>query len=170
MSQPLQVFVTVGSTDFDALTQTVDQLAPELNLQGHMQIGHGRYCPQHLPYFHFCRSLTSYYTQASVVIAHGGLATTMEVLKLGRPLVSVSNPDRYDNHQADLLAAMAAENYLIWCQNLDELALAIHSSQTTSLQPYPAPECHIHLVIHQYLDQLKKEPSYRWFNKVMRNL
>jgi UDP-N-acetylglucosamine transferase subunit ALG13 len=170
VSQPLQVFVTVGSTDFDALTQAVDQLAPRLDLQGQMQIGHGQYCPQHLSHFRFCSSLTSYYQQAALVIAHGGLATTMEVLKLGRPLISVSNPDRYDNHQADLLAVMAAENHLIWCQRLDDLALAIQTAKTTSLQPYPRPECHIHLVIHQYLDRLKEKPSHQWFNKMIRNL
>jgi UDP-N-acetylglucosamine transferase subunit ALG13 len=120
-----------------------------------MQIGHGQYIPVNMPYFRFAPSLAPYYGQASLVIAHGGLATTMEVLKRGLPLVSVSNPDRYDNHQQDLLAAMAEEGYLIWCRQLDELKRAITTAQTIPLRCYQPPECKIHLVINEFLNAQK---------------
>ena len=145
------IFVTVGSTDFDALIRVVDNLVPSLQAQGVMQIGHGQYVPVNMPYFRFASSLNPYYEQASLVIAHGGLGTTMEVLERGLPLVSVSNPDRYDDHQQDLLSTMAEEGYLIWCRRLDELKQAIETARTTSLRPYQAPECEIHLVINEFL-------------------
>lgn len=145
------LFVTVGSTDFDPLVKAVDALIPSLNIHGMMQIGHGRYQPSHLPYFRFAPSLDAYYEQASVVIAHGGLATTIEVLRRGLPLISVSNPDRYDNHQEDLLAIMRDEGYLIWCRQLDVLKQAIDVAQTTPLRRYQPPECKIHLVINEFL-------------------
>jgi beta-1,4-N-acetylglucosaminyltransferase len=148
------IFVTVGSTDFDSLVQAVDRLAPSLEGTGIMQIGGGEYEPTNMPFFRFARSLDPYYEQATLVIAHGGLATTMEVLVRGLPLVSVSNPDRYDNHQDDLLSNMAQEGYLVWCRRLDDLAQAIHAAQTTSLKPYEQCECEIHTHIHRFLETL----------------
>ena len=149
------VFVTVGSTDFDPLVQAVDALAPSIRATGVMQIGHGQYIPTNWPHFRFAPSLDSYYEQAGLVVAHGGLATTMEVLRRSLPLVSVSNPDRYDNHQDDLLSAMAQEGYLIWCQDLDQLGKAVEdalkAAQSSSLKPYEPGECRIHTVIHDYL-------------------
>ena len=145
------IFVTVGSTDFDALIRAVDALVPSLGTQGIMQIGHGQYIPVNLPYFRFAPFLTPYYEQASLVIAHGGLATTMEVFKQGLPLVSVSNPDRYDDHQQDLLSTMAEEGYLVWCRRLSQLEQAIKTAQTTPLRRYQPPECEIHLIINEFL-------------------
>jgi len=145
------IFVAVGSTGFDALIRVVDNLVPSLQAQGIMQIGCGQYTPVNMPYFRFAPSLAPYYEQASLVIAHGGLGTTMEVLKRGLPLVSVSNPDRYDNHQEDLLSTMAAEGYLVWCRRLDDLKQAIKTAQTTPLRRYQPPRCEIHLVINGFL-------------------
>jgi len=145
------VFVTVGSTDFDALIRGVDALVPALQAEGVMQIGHGKYVPVNLPYFRFAPSLTPYYERASLVIAHGGLGTTMEVLNRGLPLVSVGNPDRYDDHQQDLLSALAEQGYLIWCRRLDQLKQAIETAQSTPLRRYEQPEVSIQHVIHDFL-------------------
>jgi UDP-N-acetylglucosamine transferase subunit ALG13 len=146
------LFVTVGSTDFDPLVQAVDCLMPTLGTPaGTMQVGHGRYLPVNLPFFRFAPSLEPYYAKASLVIAHGGLGITMEVLKRGIPLVSVSNEDRYDRHQEDLLQSMAEEGYLYWCRDVDQLAQAIADAQARPLRPYVTPECRIHLMIDEYL-------------------
>lgn len=152
------LFVTVGSTDFDPLVRAVDELLPVLGwLTGTMQIGHGRYEPRHLPYFRFAPSLAPYYAAASLVVAHGGLASTMEVLQQGVPLISVSNADRYDGHQDELLAALAAEGYLYWCRELNQLEQAMIDVQRRPLRPYEPPACQIHLVIEEYFRQ--RQPS-----------
>jgi UDP-N-acetylglucosamine transferase subunit ALG13 len=147
------LFVTVGSTDFDPLVEAVDQLAASLPTDGIMQIGHGNYEPVNMPYVRFAPSLEPYYEQASLVIAHGGLATTMEVLRRGTPLISLSNPDRYDDHQTDLLKAMDDEGYLVWCRQLKELAEAIERARTVALKPYEQPHCEINKYIHAFLDR-----------------
>ena len=153
MGQPY-IFVTVGSTDFDSLVQNVDMLVPSLGFQGEMQIGHGQYEPVNMPYFRFASPLDPYYERTSLVIAHGGLATTMEVLERGVPLISVSNPDRYDNHQDDLLSTMANEGYLVWCRKLDQLEHSIELARNTHLKKYESPECEIHLVINEFLKKV----------------
>jgi UDP-N-acetylglucosamine transferase subunit ALG13 len=149
-------FVTVGSTDFDPLIRAVDHLDVDLPVSdkasaGIMQIGHGQYIPVSWPYFRFAPSLDAYYDRATLVIAHGGLATTMEVLMRGVPLVSVSNPDRYDHHQDDLLSAMDREGYLVWCRRLDQLAEAVEAARTDPLKRYRPAKCEIHLVINEFL-------------------
>jgi UDP-N-acetylglucosamine transferase subunit ALG13 len=154
MSEQSYTFVTVGSTDFDTLVRAVDTLAPSLDSTGIMQIGGGQYEPINMPFFRFANSLDPYYEKATLVIAHGGLATTMEVLMRGLPLVSVSNPDRYDHHQDDLLSTMEEEGYLVWCRQLEDLAHAIQRAQTTSLKPYEQCECEIHTYIHEFLEAL----------------
>jgi UDP-N-acetylglucosamine transferase subunit ALG13 len=147
------VFVTVGSTEFDALIRAVDRLGPLLGGQGIMQIGHGQYIPTSMPHFRFAPTLDPYYDRATLVIAHGGLGTTMEVLRRGLPLISVSNPDRYDRHQDDLLTTMSQESHLIWCRGLGELCQAIQTARHTPLRRYEPDECTIHLVIDAFLSK-----------------
>jgi len=145
------IFVTVGTTDFDALVITMDRLAPRLGEEVLIQIGHGRYEPRNAPFFRFAPSLIEYYQRADLVVAHGGLGTTMEVLSLGKPLVSVSNPDRYDGHQEDLLSALAQAGHLIWCRTVSEVERAIAEARQTRFTPYTRPECRIHEVIARHL-------------------
>lgn len=153
MKRQPYVFVTVGSTDFDPLVQAVDRLAPIIHYKGIMQIGNGKYRPVNLPYFRFASTLESYYRKATIAIAHGGLATTMEILKMGLPLISVNNSDRYDNHQTDLLKTMDSEGYLIWCKQLENLHLSMKTALNKKFRRYNAPECYIHVYINEYLNQ-----------------
>ena len=147
------LFVTVGSTDFDPLVKAADSAVSQFDgLRGVMQIGHGEYEPKNLPFFRYATSLAPYYKKASLVIAHGGLGTTMEVLQRGIPLVSVSNDDRYDSHQDDLLEAMEADGYLTWCRELSLLDESVEEALSKRFKAYKTPDCSIHLEIRRYLN------------------
>jgi len=149
------IFVTVGTTEFDALVRAMDALSAEPGEAVTMQIGHGGYEPVHSEFFRFAPSLASYYEQADLVVAHGGLGTTTEVLRLGKPLVSVSNPDRYDRHQEDLLEVLDEAGHLLWCRDLDRLGRAITEARGRVFVPYQLPPCHIHQVIAEFLESLE---------------
>ena len=155
MDKKPYLFVTVGSTDFDNLIKAVDELIPNLNYQGIFQIGEGQYIPKNFPYFRFSYSLKAFYEKASLAIAHGGLATTIEILTFGIPLISVSNPDRYDNHQNDLLETMEKLGHLVWCRNLNDLQKYIDLAVKKTFVSYKSPECKIHLVINNFLKDPK---------------
>ncbi len=148
------IFCTVGTTDFDPLVQTLDELAPQLHEPVVFQIGEGQYEPQHGRWFRFAPSIASYLQDASLIVSHGGFGTLIEVLALGKPLVSVPNPDRYDRHQEEILRHFAAEGYLVACFQLDQLASAIHKAQNTQLRPYQAPETTMHEEIRAFLQQI----------------
>jgi UDP-N-acetylglucosamine transferase subunit ALG13 len=147
------LFVSVGSTDFDELVRAVDSLVPSLGFEGIIQIGHGKYKPKNLPFFRFAVSLSPFYEKASLAVAHGGLATTMEILRQGLPLVSVSNPDRYDRHQEDLLKIMEENGYLIWCRKIEKIDASINLAMSQNFATYNPPECKIHLHISRFLSQ-----------------
>jgi len=150
------IFVTVGSGDFDPLIEAVDRLAPSLDLPVIMQIGIGRYVPKHGAWFRHAPTLDPYYAQAAVVVAHGGIGVTMEVLHRRIPLVSVDNPDRPDQHQEDLLGHLSARGHLIWCRDLSRLGEAIQQARTQPLVPFEMPPLAVHLIVDQYLQCLAR--------------
>ena len=147
------IFVATGTTGFDVLVKRMDDLAPTLAESVIMQIGSGQYVPQQAEYFRFAPSLKPYYQQASLVVAHGGMAICLEVLTHGKPLIALSNSDRYDQHQQDILSALASDDFLIWCRHLDDLATELQNAQTKQFNRYVAPSCTIHTVIIQFLQQ-----------------
>ena len=149
------ILVTVGTSDFDQLVERMDQLAPSMEHQVFLQIGNGRYVPQHCDYVRFAPSLDPYYEQADLVVAHGGLGTTMEVLLRGIRLISVQNTTCIDDHQNDILDALSQQGHLVWCRDLDELPHLLKTVPATELKPYHSPPCTISDVIKGFLDKLE---------------
>jgi len=148
------IFVTVGTTSFDVLVKAIDEHSQSLSEKVVVQIGKGSYEPQHCDYFRFAPSLTPYYERASVVISHGGVGITTEVLQHGRPLVAVEDPNQPDRHQREILDVWEQEGHLIWCKDLQELPQAMERAKT-QLRPYTAPECWIHTIVAGFLDSLE---------------
>jgi beta-1,4-N-acetylglucosaminyltransferase len=148
------IFVTVGSTDFDALVRDMDDLAPRIGEPVVMQIGLGEYEPKNAEFFRFSPALDDYYARASMVVAHGGLGTIVEALESGKKLVCVVNPTTYDRHQEHLLRLFSEQNNLLWCRDLAHLEESIRQARATDFAPYQTPACHIHDVINEYLSGL----------------
>ena len=144
------IFVTVGTTEFDALVQAADQIAAT-GTDVVIQIGNGLVEPVHAQWFRFAPSLDAYYADADVVVTHGGLGTVSEVLQRGLPLVGVSNPDRYDRHQDQILQAMESAGHLVWCRDLAGLPEAVQRAASRSLVPYQPPPSRIGAVIREFL-------------------
>ncbi len=148
------IFVTVGTTDFDALVAAADHLAAGTDESVVIQIGHGEVEPQHAQWLRFAPSLEPYYEQAAVVVTHGGLGTVTEVLRRGLRVVGVSNPDRFDRHQDQILQVLEQAGHLVWCRDLAELPAAIQQARQAQFIPYQPPASHIHQVIDRFLRDL----------------
>ena len=147
------ILVTVGTSGFDQLVETIDQLATSLDDQVVIQIGYGRYIPNNCQYFRFAPSLESYYDEADVIVASAGVGTMMEVLRKGKRLITVENTTCIDHHQTDLLNMIAEQKYLVWCRDLSELPALLKQIDTLDLQPYQRPPCEIGQVIKEFLKQ-----------------
>jgi len=122
------IFVTVGTIHFDDLVRGVDKAvgAGRIHDDVILQIGcGGAYLPHFCRYIHNAPTLEAFERSADLVIGHGGTGTTIEVLQLGKPLISVSNPGLSDNHQHEFLEALEAIGLVTYCRNIDDLPTLI---------------------------------------------
>ncbi len=153
------IFVTVGTTDFDELAARMDELAAGLEEEVVIQTGRGSYVPRNADHFRFAPALDDYYRRASLVVSHGGLGTLIEVLRLGKPLIGISNPDRFDLHQDELLGELERGGFLLWCRDLGCLADDIRRVRGMHFARYKNPPCHIHEAI---IDFLQGKSMVKW--------
>ena len=123
------IFVTVGSWGFNSLVKAADDLGDAITSELIIQIANGSYKPVNCEYFKTASSLDPYYDNATLVIAHGGTGTTLEVLAKGVPLVSISNPSVKDNHQHEFLLALHKVDALNYCEDLSELEEIVKRTQ-----------------------------------------
>ena len=116
-----------------------------------MQIGNGHYVPKNCEHFRFAPSLEPYYDSSTIVVSHGGLGIITEALEREKKLVGVENTTCHGVHQRDLLSTLAQEGYLIWCRDLNRLPEALERAKNCEFKKYVAPECRIHTVIDDFL-------------------
>ncbi|GIL51385.1 hypothetical protein Vafri_7382 [Volvox africanus] len=150
------VFVTVGTTKFEALVERVDSLdlLRALRDKGYnkliIQKGNGTYCPGvivpkgqtkattegvEVEYFEYSPSLASYISSAALVISHAGSGSIFETLTAGVPLIVVPNPLLMDNHQVELGEQLAAMGHLVSAAP-DDLLAAVQRFDASRLVPY----------------------------------
>ncbi|XP_048557149.1 UDP-N-acetylglucosamine transferase subunit ALG13 homolog [Triticum urartu] len=143
------VFVTVGTTCFDALVKVVDseELKQALLQKGYtdllIQMGRGTYKPSkasgnsslQVEHFTFSPSIADNIREASLVISHAGSGSIFETLRLGKPLIVVVNEDLMDNHQSELAEELAERNHL-FCAHPHTLRETVEAMDLKTLQPY----------------------------------
>lgn len=134
---------------FNRLLEAVDALnLPEVIAQ----TGHSTYqprgaCHQFLPFGQVQELLRA----AEVVICHAGTGTVMSALAAGKcPVVAprfVQFGEHVDNHQIELVAALAENDLIVPWLPGNELAAAVEKarSKTSARQIGPAPELIVHL-------------------------
>ncbi|KAJ7978008.1 UDP-N-acetylglucosamine transferase subunit ALG13-like protein [Quillaja saponaria] len=160
------VFVTVGTTCFDALVRAVDSqtIKKELFTKGYthlvIQMGRGSYIPTKstgengsldVHYFTFSSSIADHLRSASLVISHAGSGSIFETLRLSKPLIVVVNEDLMDNHQSEL-AEELAENKHLYCSRPQTLDRTIADMDLKSLLPYsPGDATPVAKIINRFL-------------------
>ncbi|KAH0584356.1 UDP-N-acetylglucosamine transferase subunit alg13 [Termitomyces sp. J132] len=151
------VFATVGSTQFDSLVQAI--LSPSVlstlrrkgyhqlvvqcgnsNFESASSISGGQLNIEKegidIELWKFKPTLQNEYEKADLVISHAGSGTILDVLRLGKPLLTVVNPTLLDNHQQELASALAELGHL-QVSNVVDLAQTIETFDPSSLTPFP---------------------------------
>ncbi|OVA04938.1 Glycosyl transferase [Macleaya cordata] len=160
------VFVTVGTTCFDALVKAVDtqEVTEELSRKGYthlvIQMGRGTYIPTKsagedggltVDYFTFSSSIAEYLKSASLVISHAGSGSIFETLGLGKPLIVVVNEDLMDNHQSELAEELAERKHLFYARP-QTLYQTIEGMNLETLIPYlPGDAMPVAKIINRFL-------------------
>ena len=161
------VFVTVGTTSFDALVEAMDseEMIQTLIERGYdsltIQRGRGTYVPKHIvtstsserssaptpwrTFFkvqvvEFLPSLDAVLKEASLVISHAGAGSVFESLSLGKPTLVVVNESLMDNHQVELAETLASLGHVAWTKP-DGLLQALNAFDPNSLVKYESGEC-----------------------------
>lgn len=160
------VFVTVGTTSFDALVEAMDseELIQTLIEKGYdsltIQRGRGAYVPKHVvsatstssrsstsarrtfkvDVVEFLPSLDGVLKDASLVISHAGAGSVFESLSLGKPTLVVVNESLMDNHQVELAETLASLGHVAWTRP-EELLQALNAFDPNKLVKYESGKC-----------------------------
>lgn len=125
------VFVTVGTTKFDKLIETVtdNRTLEALQRKGYksmtIQSGNGTFVIDpssviKITSYKFKPDIGLDMSCSDLVISHGGAGSIMQALDLKKPLLVVVNEDLMDNHQFELAEKLYDEKRLYYttCKNL----------------------------------------------------
>jgi len=152
------VFVTVGSTKFDALLQAAisEPVLTALHTKGFVRVvlqrGNSvldldcgastrdsltiRKGGLDIETWKFKPSIQDEIERADLVISHAGSGTILDVLRSGKPLIVVPNPTLMDNHQEELALHLDGLGHLR-ATFVGDLPTAIGSFDPNTLVPFP---------------------------------
>lgn len=130
------IFVTVGTHEqpFDRLIKAVDDLVAEgvINEEVIIQRGYSTYEPKHCKYYDLIpwEEMQKYNKDARIIITHGGPASFIDVLALGKTPIVVPRQAKYNehvnNHQLDFSRQLVEKNIpLIVIEDISELRMSI---------------------------------------------
>lgn len=107
----IKVFVTVGTTPFDALIKHLDQ--QDWNgIEIIAQISdEASFIPRNIEYFEFCDNIDFYYKNYDVIISHAGAGSIYKLLELHKKCIFVPNTTMKDNHQEDICRFVSENNF-----------------------------------------------------------
>lgn len=121
-------FVTVGTTQFDLLIETIIHdsnvirtLVDCLNIDriilqtGNSQIPSYDNLPIEIEHYKYKDSIENDIQQADLVISHAGAGTVLQTLEAHKPLLVVVNEKLMNNHQLEIAHAMEEQGYLFHC-------------------------------------------------------
>jgi beta-1,4-N-acetylglucosaminyltransferase len=128
MSTERNVFITVGTTEFDELVCEIDDMNFIHTLKENgftsatLQIGRGTHEPSILSsgcselvveVYRFKPTLDEDMKRADLIISHCGAGSILEAVKYEKELIVVVNNSLQDNHQTELADAMSDAGYCV---------------------------------------------------------
>ncbi|KAJ8351279.1 hypothetical protein SKAU_G00227550 [Synaphobranchus kaupii] len=142
------VFVTVGTTSFNVLIETVmsEEVTQVLSALGYkklvLQVGRGSVLPGPdsrsgllVHAFRFKDSIAEDIRDADLVISHAGAGSCLETLGAKRPLLVVVNDRLMDNHQLELAKQLHSESHLLYC-TCSTLTQTLRTMDLSALTPF----------------------------------
>ncbi|XP_008302280.1 UDP-N-acetylglucosamine transferase subunit ALG13 homolog [Stegastes partitus] len=142
------VFVTVGTTSFDELIETIisSEATQALKARGYgrlvLQVGRGALLPDadscpniRLEAFRYKNSLAEDIEQADLIISHAGAGSCLEALGAGKPLLVVVNDKLMNNHQLELAKQLHVDSHLLYC-TCSTLTETLRTMDLSVLRPF----------------------------------
>lgn len=139
------VLVAVGNAQqkFTRLLEAVEALIESGQLAGEtvfMQTGNTDFVPRHCQHQAFLEmeDFNRRLAEADLLICHGGAGTQLQAVRLGKVPVVMPRREKYqehvNDHQVQLVEALAAEGYIVPAFEVEDLAGAILKSRQIGRQ------------------------------------
>lgn len=151
MASVKTIYVTVGSTKFDALIQeiTSDRTLQVLKEKGCknliLQVGKGQHVDEQVINHRYGIQVEQYdfkiepkrmdIIKADLVVGHAGAGTCLDILMASKPGILVVNDLLMNNHQQELALHMKKEGYLQCC-TVEELNSHLANLKTEKRNVY----------------------------------
>ncbi|KAH3719886.1 UDP-N-acetylglucosamine transferase subunit ALG13 homolog [Dreissena polymorpha] len=156
-------FVTVGTTQFDKLIETMceEETLKCLSKLGFtkliLQQGNGKFDPKSgtlhgltVEHYRFKPSIRQDIEEADLVISHAGAGSCLETLEAGRKLLVVINEGLMGNHQLELAYQLHRDGHLHYC-NCSNLVATLETKNFDDLMTFVPGRSQ---VFADYLDKL----------------
>ncbi|CAF1449240.1 unnamed protein product [Rotaria magnacalcarata] len=158
-----RAFVTVGTTQFDLLIETIvhdpnvlQTLVDCLQIDKLiLQIGNSQKplidnISIPIEYYQYKDSIENDIQQADIVISHAGAGTILQALEAHKPLLVVVNEKLMNNHQLEIANEMEQHGYLFHC-TCSKLATTLKQFVNHTFKQYEKGDP---LLFGQYLNQI----------------
>ena len=159
-----KVFVTVGTTKFHELIETVltSAVLEALSLKGYneliLQIGKTSLAPDCTPrcgfdtieYFSISTNILEYVRKVDLIISHAGAGSILDGLENKKHVIVVTNQSLMSNHQIELAEQLHMDKYLYYC-TCETLLNTIQTMDFAQLKPFVNKKCKR---IAEYINQI----------------
>lgn len=133
----MKLLVTVGTTAFNSLFETLDNCEIPEHVEIECQIANGSYVPKKYQHFRFTDNFEDKLISADAVISHAGAGNVFKLLELGKSSIIVANLERKDPHQIELARYVSENNFAIGIKHLNLVNLNDSIRQLQSFEPTP---------------------------------
>lgn len=153
------IFVTLGTQKFqmNRLIEAVDRLAPKLDEEVFIQMGHSTQIPQNCQYSAFISTeqFNSMVQECSLLITHAGVGTIMTAIVNEKPIIVVPRLKQYnehvDDHQREIAQAFATKGCILNCEDVDKLEIYIDEGKKYKFQDYQVHGGNIEEIIVSFM-------------------
>lgn len=157
------ILVTLGTQDksFVRLLKAIDELITNKVITDHVivQAGRTKYKSSNMEIIDLVDALSfeKLINDCDLLITHGGVGSIITGLKHHKKVIAVPRLKKYkehtNDHQQEIIRALANDNYLIPVYDLKTLADAIKLSVNFNPEPYPENNNQIKKIITAFIDQ-----------------
>jgi len=144
------------------LVKLIDDLAGSgrLDMPVVAQIGSSDYEPRNIEFYSFLdkKEFDRFISDAQIIITQGGVGSIMTALKCKKPVIVVPRLKKYgehvDDHQRELALAFAKKDFVLVCDDRDNLEVLIKQCEDKVFSEYISRTNEITQIINSYLNSV----------------
>lgn len=158
----MRIFVAVGTQkfQFNRLIKAVDDYVAISGEKAFGQIGKSAYIPKNYEYKEFLskEEFAENLIQCDIVITHSGVATIIESLKLGKPVIVIPRLKKYgehvDDHQIQIAESFDENGLVSMCLDLEKLGDALGIVKNKKFKQYTSQRLKMIRTIEEYIESI----------------